>query len=253
MLESVDSLKILENNKYGEFDRKKIFRTQTPQVFNTEKLRNVLNSTLLSATDEASLWVEAGYPLTAVDGEEGNFKITTKYDWKRAMATAGEERMQRIGYGYDVHRLIRGRKLILAGVEIKDSALGLLGHSDADVVTHAIMDSLLGAAGEPDIGTLFPASDEHYKDADSMILLKDVVDILHGKGWRIEWVDAVLVAQTPRLGDMVQTFKNNLAACLRENGGSNNVNIKIKSGEECGSVGRAECMVCYAVASISNY
>ncbi|MDO5563009.1 MAG: 2-C-methyl-D-erythritol 2,4-cyclodiphosphate synthase, partial [Synergistaceae bacterium] len=138
------------------------------------------------------------------------------------------------------------------GVEIKNSELGLLGHSDADIIIHTIMDALLGAAGEPDIGTLFPAADRRYKDADSMKLLKKIVKLLHDKGWRIEWIDVALNTQTPRLGDMVIAFEDSLSSSLKEECQNRNINIKIKSGEECGSVGRAECMICHAVATISK-
>ena len=141
---------------------------------------------------------------------------------------------------------------MLAGVEIKDSPLGLLGHSDADLVTHTVMDALLGAAGEPDIGTIFPASDQRWKDADSTVLLQKVVSLDRSKGWRIDWVDVTLEAQTPRLGHMIGIFRDSLLRWLAEDNGETNFNIKVKSGEGCGSVGRAECMVCHGVASLSR-
>ena len=117
---------------------------------------------------------------------------------------------------------------------------------------HTVMDAMLGAAGEPDIGTLFPASDMKWKDAVSTELLTNVVSLLRSKSWRIEWVDITLIAQTPRLGNMVEQFKCELSKYIAEDASECNVNIKIKSGEECGSVGRSECMVCHAIATLSK-
>ena len=249
---SVDSLKQIENNTVSSLDRSKIYRAQTPQAYERAALIQALVKFGEGATDDAAAWLLAGNKLSYVVGSEENFKITTQGDWERAVFTAGGRRTQRTGHGYDIHKLVKGRRLILAGIEIIGAEHGLLGHSDADLVTHAVMDAMLGAAGEPDIGTLFPASDVKWKDADSIDLLKTVVAMLHERGWRFDWIDITLIAQKPRLGHMVNDFKNNLMRYLCCDGADDNVNIKIKSGEECGSVGRAECMVCHAVATLSR-
>jgi 2-C-methyl-D-erythritol 4-phosphate cytidylyltransferase/2-C-methyl-D-erythritol 2,4-cyclodiphosphate synthase len=140
----------------------------------------------------------------------------------------------------------------LGGLAI-DSELGLLGHSDADVVCHAIADALLGAAGEGDIGTVFPASEERHKNADSMKLLKTVLGMITGKGWVVENVDAVLVAQIPRLGDKIGQIVSNLTKLIRVFCPYAELSVKVKSGEGVGSVGRAECMQCHAVALLEKF
>ena len=114
------------------------------------------------------------------------------------------------------------------------------------------MDALLGAAGEADIGTLFPASDEKWRGADSITLLRSVLALLASKGWRAEWVDATLIAQRPKLGALLPQFREKLNAELGGGGEHPRFNIKVKSAEECGSAGRGECMICHCVAEISR-
>ena len=252
VLPSVDSLKYISENTIKIADRTKYFRTQTTQAFPKIQLAEVLEEYGLQATDEATAWLNKGLELKTVEGEENNFKITTAYDWERAVTMAKPEKEYRTGHGYDIHQLVPGRKLILAGTRIENSPLGLLGHSDADIVIHTVMDAILGAAGEPDIGTLFPASDQKWKDADSTELLASVLKTVRAKGWRIEWVDVSLTAQTPRLGHMTEIFKKNMSSYLREECGEDNFNIKIKSGENCGTVGRSECMICHGVATLTR-
>lgn len=245
-----DSVKIIDGGKISAADRTKYFRTQTPQAFERATLLAMLESGR-TATDEATLWLEAGRELATVQGEEYNFKITTAYDWLMARNFIAEAKEQRTGHGFDVHPLVAGRKLILAGVEIEDSPVGLDGHSDADIIAHTVMDALLGAAGLPDIGTLFPAGDDTYKDADSIKLLDRVVALLAENGWKIEWVDATLNAQIPKLGGIISKLKSNLEQHLTADGRAV-FNLKVKSGEKCGSVGRSECMKCHAVATLSR-
>jgi 2-C-methyl-D-erythritol 4-phosphate cytidylyltransferase/2-C-methyl-D-erythritol 2,4-cyclodiphosphate synthase len=252
LLPSADSLKKVDGEAVECADRRKYFRTQTPQAFEREPLIQAIESFGLDGTDEAAAWLGSGRKIGTVCGEEANFKITTQFDWAVAAALADSRVERRVGHGYDVHKLVPGRRLVLAGIEIKDSPVGLLGHSDADLVTHAVMDAILGASGEPDIGTLFPASDGQWKDAHSTELLQSVLSLVRGKGWRIEWVDVTLEAQVPRLGHLIGKFADNLGRFLMEDDGGQNFNIKVKSGEGCGSVGRAECMVCHGVASLSR-
>ena len=152
----------------------------------------------------------------------------------------------RIGIGYDTHRLEDGRPLILGGVKI-DHYMGLAGHSDADVVVHALIDAMLGAAGLGDIGSHFPDTDESYLDADSIGLLKDVIELLSQRGWKVSNVDVTLLAEkpvvAPHIEDMVKNIEN---AGL----GSGTVNIKATRGEGMGFVGRGEGMAAIAVAMI---
>lgn len=151
----------------------------------------------------------------------------------------------RIGHGYDVHRLVSGRKLILGGVEFEHS-LGLLGHSDADVLTHAVMDALLGACGMGDIGKLFPDSDPAYEGADSMKLLEIVMDQLTEAGFRVGNVDATIIAQRPKLAARLPEVREKLAAALRV--APERVNVKATTEEKLGFTGREEGIAAHAVA-----
>lgn len=252
LLPSADSLKTVADEKIGCVDRSLYFRTQTPQAFPTGLLYSVLKSAGGGFTDEASAWSAAGKKLVAVEGEERNFKITTQFDWETACSLSDGYIERRTGHGYDIHQLKEGRKLIIAGVEVESGGFGLFGHSDADIVTHTVMDALLGAAGEPDIGTLFPASETKWSGADSIELLHIVLDLLASKGWRIEWIDVTLNAQRPRLGHMVPAFIEKLNEELTGSGGNRVFNMKVKSAEHCGSPGRGECMICHGVATISR-
>lgn len=153
----------------------------------------------------------------------------------------------RIGQGYDVHRLVEGRKLILGGVDIPFEK-GLKGHSDADVLTHSIMDALLGAAALGDIGKLFPDNDAAFKDADSIELLKKVVSVLKGKGYLIENIDTTVIAQRPKLAPYIDTMRENIAAaCGME---IDWVSVKATTEEGLGFTGSGEGIAAQAVCLI---
>ena len=255
LLPSTDSLKIVENGVItGVADRSLYYRTQTPQAFPLRELVEVMENSPQGGTDEASLWFAAGKKIVPVEGEEMNFKITSQFDWEAACAFArgSREAERRTGHGYDIHQLVEGRPLIIAGVKVEGVSYGLLGHSDADLVAHTVMDALLGAAGEPDIGTLFPASDEKWRGADSMELLRSVLELLAADGWRAEWVDVTLNAQRPKLGHLVPSFIENMNLALGGSGMKKIFNMKVKSAEHCGSAGRGECMICHGVATIAR-
>ena len=155
----------------------------------------------------------------------------------------------RIGHGYDVHRLVEGRKLILGGVEIPYEK-GLLGHSDADVLAHAVMDALLGAAGLGDIGRHFPDSDPAYAGADSLKLLDHVVQLLHAHGWKVGNVDATILAQQPRLAPHIPAMRENLATRMGVEVGQ--VNVKATTEEKLGFTGSGEGMAAHAVCLLEN-
>lgn len=255
LIPSTDSLKIVENGGItGVADRSLYYRTQTPQAFPLRELVEVIENSPQGGTDEASLWLATGKKIVPVEGEEMNFKITSQFDWEAACALArgSREAERRTGHGYDIHQLVEGRPLIIAGVKVEGVSYGLLGHSDADLVAHTVMDALLGAAGEPDIGTLFPASDEKWRGADSMELLRSVLELLAADGWRAEWVDVTLNAQRPKLGHLVPAFIENMNRALGGNGTKKIFNMKVKSAEHCGSAGRGECMICHGVATIAR-
>lgn len=155
----------------------------------------------------------------------------------------------RIGHGYDVHRLTAGRKLILGGVEVPFDR-GLLGHSDADVLTHAVMDALLGAAGLGDIGRHFPDTDPAYAGASSLLLLDHVMDLLRQNGWRLGNLDATLLAQQPKLAPHIPQMRRNLALHLGVP--TDQVNVKATTEEGLGFTGRGEGMAAHAVVLLEN-
>lgn len=153
----------------------------------------------------------------------------------------------RIGSGFDVHKLVEGRKCIICGVEIPYTK-GLLGHSDADVALHALMDALLGAAAMGDIGKHFPDTDERFKGADSMRLTEHVVSLLKEKGWQVNNVDVTIIAQAPKMAPHIQQMRENIARVLEID--LDRVNVKATTTEKLGFTGRGEGIAAEAVASI---
>ena len=156
-------------------------------------------------------------------------------------------RGSRIGQGYDVHRLVEGRSLILGGIDVPFE-LGLAGHSDADVLMHAICDAVLGAIGEGDIGSFFPPSDAQWKDAPSKIFLEEAARQVEKRGGRINNVDAMLIAEAPKISPHIPAMRENIAAALSIE--PNAVGIKATTNETMGFVGRGEGMAAHAVASV---
>ena len=155
----------------------------------------------------------------------------------------------RIGHGYDVHRLVEGRKLILGGVEIPYEK-GLLGHSDADVLTHALMDALLGAAGLGDIGRHFPDTDDRYLGADSLELLRQVMALLRDSGYRVGNVDVTVIAQRPKLAPYIPEMRRRLAEAMEVN--PDQVNVKATTEEKLGFTGEGLGIAAHAVALIED-
>ena len=153
----------------------------------------------------------------------------------------------RIGQGFDIHALVAGRRLVIGGVEIAH-ATGLAGHSDADVLIHAICDALLGAAGMGDIGRHFPDTDPRFRDADSRMLLSEVARRVAERGFRVVNVDATIIAQAPRMAPHIPLMEERVRACL---GGECQVNIKAKTAERLGAIGRAEGIAAEAIALLA--
>ena len=155
----------------------------------------------------------------------------------------------RVGLGYDIHKLIRGRKLILGGIEIP-SKKGLLGHSDADVLLHAVIDALLGAVGLGDIGKHFPDTDKKYKNISSRILLERTVVLIRAKGYLIGNIDAIIILEEPKLGVLKGEMEKSIAKILKIS--KDNINIKAKTNEGLDSIGRGHAIAAYAVAVIAS-
>lgn len=239
--------------------REMLWSVQTPQVFRLSLIREAhrhFASSPQTFTDDAALLETLGHPVAVFQGEADNFKVTSAEDLRRAEVLwrfqeqpPEESGLLRIGLGYDIHRLRAGRRLVLGGVEVPFSR-GLVGHSDADVLTHAVMDALLGAAGLGDIGTHFPPEDPTWKDAPSLSLLERVVEMLSAAGWVPRQVSAVLVAEQPRLGPFIPMMRARLAERLGLS--PQEVGIQVTTNEGLGDLGRGEGMAAWAVAQIGR-
>lgn len=236
-------------------DRKVLWSVQTPQAFSGQLLRTAYDLAAKEGflgTDDAGLVERLGVKVKIVSGNYQNIKITTPEDMLVAAALLEQRReakMTRVGTGYDVHRLVEGRRLILGGVEIPYSH-GLLGHSDADVLLHAVKDALLGAAALGDIGRHFPDNDIRYQGASSLMLLGKVKEIIGSHGFAVHNVDATIVAQRPKLAGYIEEMNANIARTLGIPVGY--VNVKATTTEGLGFTGRGEGIAAHAVATLIN-
>ena len=223
--------------------REKLYAVQTPQCFRTALYRQVLAQVCCDAvTDDCSAFELAGLPVRLTQGDYANYKITTREDLPAPEKNGGNG--MRIGHGYDVHRLVEGRALVLGGVTVPYEK-GLLGHSDADVLTHAVMDALLGAAALGDIGKLFPDTDPAYKGADSIALLQEVGRVLARAGWAAGNIDATLLCQAPKLAPYIPAMRENLAAALGIS--AEDVSVKATTEEKLGFTGSGEGIAAHSV------
>ena len=237
--------------------RESLYLAQTPQAFRREILREALalGEAGGDATDEASLAERAGHAVRVVEGEPGNIKITMPEDLAVAEAIArraghaGRQPAIRVGTGYDLHRLVEGRPLILAGVRMAFER-GLLGHSDADVVCHAVTDAILGAAAAGDIGRHFPDTDPRWKDASSLDLLRRAVGTVRATGFAVVNIDVVVIAERPTLWPFVDAMRANLAEAVGVPVDA--VSLKGKTNEGVDTTGRGEAIACHAVALVRN-
>ena len=157
----------------------------------------------------------------------------------------------RIGNGYDIHRLVEGRNLVIGGLKLHHPEnLGLDGHSDADVLIHSIMDALLGALALGDIGKYFPPSDKKWKDADSLFLMSEVIEIIRGKGWEVNNIDSVIVAERPKINPYVELMKKNISEVLKID--LDLIGIKATTNEKLGAEGREEGISCHSVVLLQR-
>jgi 2-C-methyl-D-erythritol 4-phosphate cytidylyltransferase / 2-C-methyl-D-erythritol 2,4-cyclodiphosphate synthase len=238
----------------GTLPRNEIFLAQTPQAFRVGVLRAALAlaSSASDATDEAMLAEEAGHRVHLVEGDPRNLKITTPDDLdmaERLIAPPGRAGAVRIGNGYDLHRLVAGRPLILGGITIPFGK-GLDGHSDADAVCHAVTDAILGAASAGDIGRHFPDTDPAWKGANSVEMLRRAVRMVADAGYAIANVDVVVIAQRPKLSPHVDAMRASLARALGID--PQQVSVKGKTNEGLDSTGAGESIAVHAVALIQH-
>lgn len=243
-----DTVKVVSPDLFVEETplREGLWSVQTPQVFRFDIINEAYSQARSDATDDASLVESLGYKIKVFPGAHTNIKVTTAEDLTIAEAILRGQCM-RIGIGYDVHPLVEGRPLVLGGVTLAYE-LGLSGHSDADVLAHAIIDSLLGAASLRDIGTHFPDSDPRYKDLSSIVLLKDTGDRLAGAGYRVGNIDATVVCEQPRLADHIDEMVRNISDALCVDRAQ--VSVKASTSNRMGPLGRGEGIAAYAVSLI---
>ena len=251
----IDTVKTADENGFatGTPDRAGLRCVQTPQAFRKSLIleaHRAAERDCFVGTDDASLVERLGLPVLLTEGSRRNLKITTPEDVAIAMTYLEQENPlsgPRVGSGYDVHRLVPGRKLILCGVEIPYEK-GLDGHSDADVAVHALMDALLGAAALGDIGRHFPDTDERYRGISSMKLLAEVVRLLREKGLKAGNIDVTIVAQAPKCAPYIERMRGNLAEALDLP--PDRVNVKATTTERLGFEGRGEGISAQAVAMV---
>lgn len=234
----------------GTIPRESIYLAQTPQGFRRDVLAKAvsLGRGDAVATDEAALAELAGHPVHIVEGDVENVKITTAADLDRARAREPKVRSGRAGTGYDLHRLVEGRPLILGGVEIPFER-GALGHSDADVACHAATDAVLGAACLGDIGRHFPDSDPTWKGASSIELLRQAAALVRDAGFDIVNLDVVVILERPKLLPHIQQIREGLAGAVSVP--VERVSVKGKTNEGVDAVGRGEAIAAHAVALLA--
>lgn len=234
-------------------DRSSLRAVQTPQGFDLALIRRAHEAARANGflgTDDASLVERLGHPVRLTAGSRQNIKLTTPEDLKMAEAFLGSSfPALRIGQGYDVHRLVEGRDLILCGVTVPHT-LGLLGHSDADVALHALMDAMLGAMALGDIGKHFPDTDERYRGISSMKLLEHVVTLLAAHGARVTNCDVTIVAQKPKLLPHIPQMRQNVADALSLP--LDRVNVKATTTERLAFEGREEGISAQAVVMVTQ-
>jgi len=224
-------------------DRSTLFSVQTPQGFEVCLLKEAFAKAFeegFSGTDDAGLVERLGHPVALAEGDYANIKITTRED----LPEEDKKMDMRVGCGYDVHQLVEGRRLILGGVDIPHTK-GLLGHSDADVLIHALMDAILGAAAMGDIGKHFPDSDQQYKGISSMKLLEHVKRLISDEGYKVGNVDVTVMAQKPKIASYILQMRTNIAETLGIE--IERVNVKGTTTEKLGFVGREEGIAAEAV------
>lgn len=239
-------------------DRDALLIAHTPQTFDRLRIIDAYERISSDYTDDAAVFRAAGNELHYSESSSTNLKLTVESDIPLFEAIASnlpkpaprESIKQRIGFGEDTHRLTTGRKLILGGVEVPND-LGLLGHSDADVLTHAIIDAILGACALGDIGQHFPDSSPKYAGISSLLLAKEIAQRIAALGFRLENIDSTIVAQKPKLAGFRDRMRSNLAEAFGLD--VTQVSVKFTTPEHTGPEGNLECITARACALVSNF
>jgi 2-C-methyl-D-erythritol 4-phosphate cytidylyltransferase / 2-C-methyl-D-erythritol 2,4-cyclodiphosphate synthase len=250
-----DTLKRKSGKAIETIDRTDLWRSQTPQAFRMTTLRTSLAEARrrdLTLTDESMAIERTGGQVILVPGDEKNLKLTNPGDAHLMEAILHGDRKRastapRTGIGYDVHRLVPGRRLMLGGLEIPFDH-GLDGHSDADVLLHAIADAILGACAQGDIGRHFPPSDAAYRDISSLVLLERVNEIVAAQGFRVVNIDATIIAEAPQIGPYAEQMQKMIGAALGVEFSA--VSVKATTNEGLGFAGRREGIAAMAIATV---
>ncbi|MBD1140924.1 2-C-methyl-D-erythritol 2,4-cyclodiphosphate synthase [Pelagibacterales bacterium SAG-MED39] len=237
-----DSIKYKVRNNIFNLIREKAFLTQTPQAFRFSDLYNLAIQKKNRISDEASLFIENDYKIKFINGENQNNKITFHDDIKIPITY--------FGMGFDVHRLIKNKKLFLGGIKVPFHS-GLKGHSDGDVILHAIIDSILGAMKKKDIGTYFPDNKKKYKNIRSPKMLKPILNDLYKKNFLINNLDINLICEQPKVSIHRNKIINSLSSLM--NLEKNKINLKGKTVEKLGLIGKEKAIACEVVISITKY
>ena len=242
MIRGVDTLKFKKNKKIINLDRRNVFFTQTPQAFKYKILIRLQEKINEQTTDDASLLINANKRIKFIKGENTNNKITTLNDIIKRNKIF-------YGIGFDVHRLVPGKKFYLGGIKIK-SKLGTLGHSDGDPVLHAITDAILGACKMGDIGEKFSDKNKKYKNIRSTILLNRVIKDINSKNFYVNNIDINIITETPKIKRIKKSLINSISKLCKIS--KDKINIKGKSTEKLGIIGKEKAIACEVIASVKK-
>ncbi len=242
-IQTSDSIKEKTLNKISNLKRENIYLIQTPQAFDYKKLWKLQGEKDLEITDDANLFIKAGKKIKIIKGEITNKKITINSDIKIYNSI-------KYGIGFDVHRLVPNKKLYLGGIKIP-SILGTLGHSDGDPVLHAVTDAILGACNMGDIGEKFSDNNKKFKNIRSTILLKKIIEQVKDRGFLINNIDINIITQKPK----IQKYKKKIINCISKICKilSTQINIKGKTTEKLGVIGKEKAIACEVIASVIKY
>ena len=242
-IQTSDSVKQKNSNTVTNLKRENIYLIQTPQAFNYKKLYSLQNNSDTEITDDANLFVRAGIKIKIIKGEINNNKITINSDIKI-------NKQIKYGLGFDIHRLVPNKKLYLGGIKIP-SSIGTLGHSDGDPVLHAVIDSILGACGLGDIGEKFSDKNKRFKNIRSTILLRKIIELINNKGFSINNIDINIITQKPK----IQKYKKDIVNCIAKICKilPSQVNIKGKTTEKLGLIGKEKAIACEVITSVAKY
>ena len=244
VIKTFDSVKFINKKTNLNLDRNKIYLTQTPQSFKFKILYKLFKQNSKFITDDASIFISNNLKVKFVNGEKENLKITNKSDIEKKIHSTN------YGIGFDIHRLENNKKLYLGGIKIPYH-LGLKGHSDGDVVIHSLIDSLLGACALRDIGTLFSNKKRKYKNIKSTKLLIKVLNLVNQKGFYINNIDINLIAERPKISKYRNKIINSISKLCNIN--QSQINIKGKTTEKLGLIGKEKAIACEVIASVIKY